>query len=150
MTTLTALDFDRPADGTSYTTTEMDVTYRKRGYGGWYVTRADNGRQLGWLCRTTGTASGMPLWAARISESAFRGTGPGDEGDVLDTVPPHLSSSNTDGTVDAIGYGRTRQVAAEELLSELLRRHAPAVGYPAHHQVRRWADRYPPARQGET
>jgi hypothetical protein len=31
--------------------------------------------------------------------------------------------------------------AAEELLSILLRRHAPVVGYGAHYEVKLWANR---------
>ncbi len=38
---------------------------------GWFVCRADNGRYLGWLSAATGD-NGQSLWAAHISESAFR------------------------------------------------------------------------------
>jgi hypothetical protein len=134
---ITALDFDKHEDGKPYAQVDLLVIFRKREWGGWYVTRADNGRHLGWLCldRETG------LWEARMSESAYRGTGTDDQGDILDTVPAYLTHSNSDGTVRPCGCGSTRMEAAEELLSRLLRHHASAVGYGAHYDVKRWADR---------
>jgi hypothetical protein len=125
-------------------TATLEICYRLRKWentpiGGWTVHRADNGRRLGWLTRSSSDG----LWDARVAEEAFRGTGPDDTGDSLDDVPDHLirTSHVTGGQVPVAHAESTRDSAAANLLSYLHDHRAPAVGYGRHYGVRRWADR---------
>jgi hypothetical protein len=103
---------------------------------GWFVVRADNGRELGWLCKQDdGEHKG--LWSIRVCVSAFRGDGPDDDGNVMDRVPHHLYNGTADGSssAHAIGYARDRTEAAAEIVARLVQRRAPAVGYGPRYDV---------------
>jgi hypothetical protein len=116
--------------------TTIEVVFRKRLSGGWYVNRADNGRQLGWLCKEDGG------WSARITSRAFCGTGPDDTGASLDSVPLHLfRGGNSEFESRSIGIEQDRTYAAHLIVNHLVDQGAPAVGFGAHYAVRRWEDR---------
>jgi hypothetical protein len=114
------------------------VRYKARIFGsgahrfrqGWYVVRADNGRQLGWICREErGDHKGT--WSIRVCDSAFKGDSVDDPGNALDRVPHHLYNGVDDGAGSAnpIGYAHDRADAAAEIVARLVQRRAPAVGY---------------------
>lgn len=107
------------------------VSFTRRSLGGWYVTRTDNGRVLGWIVKTAGR------WHSMISASAFRGDGLDQSGDLMDRVPGHLHHS-PDGTERSGTHevDTTREEAARSIVTWLVREHAPAVGYPTHPLVR--------------
>jgi hypothetical protein len=108
---------------------EIDVRFTKRGYGGWLIKRADNGRTLGWVTRVDGR-----MWDAHVSASAFRGETIDDEGDVLDSVPGYLF--NGEGLSSrSIAVCATREDAAYEVVTWLRRKQAPALGYGRHYAV---------------
>ncbi|MFY1595538.1 hypothetical protein [Micromonospora sp. WMMD737] len=112
------------------------VRFTRRKWGGWYVVRADNGRDLGWADRVTaGEHAG--LWSARVCSSAFRGRGPDDTGDLLDRVEPrlHRGEHGRPFVSRAIDYADTRAQAAWSIVAHLVREHAPAAGYPRHYGV---------------
>lgn len=123
----------------------LEVRLVKRTYGGWHVVRADNNRELGWLTKGK-FDDGSPCWEARVASAAFRGDGPDDEGYILDDVPLHLFNGRDSLTCDPVGYGRTRQEAAEELFYHLRKHEAPAVGFGRKYSVKRWHDSHPDIR----
>lgn len=127
MTTISTL-IRTEAEG--YHEVELEVRFVKRSFGGWAVTRKDNGRHLGWLVKHD------DLWEARANSGAFRGEGIDDEGYILDDVPLYLFNGITSLKADACGYGKTREDATSELLWHLHRNHAPALGYGRHHAVK--------------
>lgn len=116
---------------------EIAYRFTRRSYGGWNVVRADNGRSLGWLCRRSDESD----WSVHVSSSAFRGTGPDDEGDILDYVPGDLHKGENPCQSRALTYTRTRDEAAQELVWYLNREMAPAVGHGEHYRVQKWSDR---------
>lgn len=119
---------------------EIAYRFTRRSYGGWNVVRADNGRSLGWLCRTT-DEFGDQCWSVHVSSSAFRGTGPNDTGDLLDSIPGDLHRGDNSCQSRSIALVRTRDEGAQELVWYLNREMAPAVGHGPHYRVRRWVDR---------
>lgn len=115
------------------------VRYVKREYGGWTLVRADNGRHLGWVAKRYGTSD----WSAHVDPTAFKGTGPDDEGDLLDKVDLHLFNGESQLASRSIGVESKRDDAAEMIIRRLHERHAPALGFGQHYGVRRWADQHP-------
>ena len=149
-TLIDVTDYSRAAAGGRYGTRTFEVSYTKREYGGWHVRLASNRRLLGWLTRTYpdhpdgGRDWDRPTgWDAHCASDAFRGTGPDDEGDILDDVPTDLYGGVQDTAFQShtIGSGRTRDEATSELISRLWSKSAPALGFGPHYRVRRWADR---------
>lgn len=142
---LSATDYNGPVDRSGghpvWPEVEVEVRFKRREWrDGWEVRRADNGRLLGWLCRDRENK----VWQARVPESAFRGDGVNDEGNLLDEVPGYLTNANStrDGFMP-VGADRTREWAARELLAWLVRYHAPAVGYGRKAGVVRYVDKHP-------
>lgn len=122
----------------------FEVTFEYLSKVGRYnVRRADNRRLLGWVSTPTkfSTSAEQRLWSAHVTCGAFRGTGPDDEGYILDFVPGHLYNSSDGTSSPRIISSATRREAAEELLSWLHKREAPAMGFGAHPSVRPWKDR---------
>lgn len=120
---------------------ELQIRYTRREFGGWYVTRLDNGRILGWVVRNPDNPKS---WDARLNPGAFRGTGPDDEGDILDEVSPYLFNGSDNLTSRPISVGcKTQLDGADAILYQLIRDNAPAVtDMPyGHYAVKRWADR---------
>lgn len=117
------------------------VRYTRRDLGGWNAVRADNGRLLGWMVRASaGEYAGQ--WSAHIASGAFRGDGPDDEGDVMDQVDKYLHNGGSDSLSSrAIEYCENRERAADAIVSQLVREHAPAVGYPQHPGVKPYRTR---------
>lgn len=109
--------------GYNYARHVVYVRYVKHPLDGYLVRRRDNQRLLG-LVRRDGKK-----WTYVVHQSAFRGIGIDDLGHVRDVVPPTL-------------YGpiahrlATREFAAQALCAFLVQHHAPAVGFPAHRDVR--------------
>lgn len=103
----------------------VDVKFTRRDCGGWYVTRRDNGRHLGWVVLNTWTDPKRATWESYPSSSAFRGESLADEGDLLD----HVDSFVVGGIVHArrVAVDETRQEAAHSLLAYLVRNVATAV-----------------------
>lgn len=100
------------------------VQYARHPLGGYLVRRRDNRRLLG-LVRRDGKK-----WTYVVHQSAFRGIGIDDLGHVRDVVPPTLY-----GPIEhRLG---TREFATNALCAFLVRHQAPAVGFPAHRDVRR-------------
>jgi hypothetical protein len=120
------------ATGTDVT---VEIGYRRRSYGGWNVTRADNGRVLGWVCH------GEHGWSAHVAASAFKGDGPAGEGDLLDEVPLRLFRGDHQLSSRSIGTETKRDDAAEMIIRQLVDYSAPGAGFGARYDVRRWADR---------
>jgi hypothetical protein len=117
---------------------QITVVFRKSPLipGRWNVCRADNRRLLGWVNRPNGFGEYGKLWDSHVHPGAFLGTGPDDEGDVLDHVPGYLFNSPDGASCRAIGYDRSRFEAAYALVCWLRREQAPALGYGAHGAVR--------------
>jgi hypothetical protein len=115
----------------------VEIRYRKRSLGGWDVVRADNGRQLGWLYK----GYGEDVWSAYVSSAAFRGASADDTGDSLDYVPLYLFNGRSEIQSNRIGVDAKRDLAAELIVRHLVDKGAPAAGFDAHYDVRRWADR---------
>lgn len=114
------------------------VRYVKREYGGWTLVRADNGRHLGWLVKSYGTED----WSAHVNASAFKGTGPDDEGHLLDKVDTHLFNGKSQCVSESIGLDSKRDQAAELIIRRLHEKRAPALGFAGPHWgVSRWEDR---------
>lgn len=118
---------------------EFEVRFTKREWGGWVVRRADNGRELGWMYRSTDEKT----WTSYVSDEAFRGSGKDDKGDILDRVPAYLSRRLGESfRHDPVAVGCTTRVcAAAEILDWLDREHAPAMGYGPHYMVAPWESR---------
>jgi len=117
----------------------VPVVRRKREHGGWLLVHAETGRELGWMCRSQNSN----LWEVRVCPGAFRGDAD-SEGNVLDTVPSHLYSgdpSNPSFRCFPIQSVRTLDKAAEILLSHLVYRRAPGIGFGPHPEVRTWESR---------
>jgi len=115
----------------------VEITYRKRSWGGWRVVRADNGRELGWLTRNDDG------WSAHVASSAFRGDTIDDEGDCLDDVPLCLFNGENALAAMAIGWPQAkREDAVEGLIRWLANERATALGFGPHHLVTKWADRH--------
>lgn len=124
----------------------FDVFWRRRDWGGWYLVERKSGRTLGWITRSDETERRSD-WQVRIASEAFRGSGPDDRGDLLDKVPGYLYRATPGNPLgsQALTTARDRWQAAYYLLTHLVRHRAPAVGFGAHHEVIRWASRYPAA-----
>jgi hypothetical protein len=119
-----------------------EIAYRKREYGGWNVHLAANGRLIGWVTpnhhdRDYNRVVG---WSAHIAASAFRGSGPDDEGHVMDEVPAYLYGGTGSGGSGTIATGRNRDEAVSEMLYRLHEKHAPALGYGRHYAVKAYDD----------
>lgn len=104
----------------------------------WNVRRADNDRLLGWVYPPR--AGNDKAWTAHVASGAFRGDDVNDEGDILDHVPAYLYNGSEAETFKCptITRSGSRYDAVIELLSWLLRKHAPAMGYGRHFEVRRY------------
>ncbi len=104
---------------------------------GYNVSRADNGRHLGWVCPPEGKHK---YWTARTAEGAFRGDDVDDLGYILDEVPENLTQ-NTPGwsQIEAV----TRYDAVCGLVQHLCRQRATALGFGRNYDVRRWKEHDP-------
>ncbi|WP_431728531.1 hypothetical protein [Verrucosispora sp. TAA-831] len=112
------------------------VRFKRRQWGGWSIVRADNGRLLGWTDKVTSGEHGG-RWSAHVTSNAFRGDGPDNEGELLDTVQYRLYNGDPNNSLvsNPIDYGDRRMDAAEAIVQHLVEMHAPAVGYPRHYGV---------------
>lgn len=133
---MTTVEVYYRTDAGDWVTSEHEVRFTRRGSGGWFVVRADNGRHLGWLYSNRSDHP-KPVWEARVPSGAFRGETIDDEGNILDAVPTYLTNSDNQMTgFRPVGFGSTREEATSELLYHLHQNHAPALGYGAHPAVR--------------
>jgi hypothetical protein len=123
-------------------TLEVDIAYRKRTWttddgrkawlGGWLVVNTANGRTLGWVA-----GDATRGWGAYITADAFRGDGTTDDkGDILDEVPGHLYHGNNTCCEPIIVECKRREGAVEELVYQLAKNRAPALGFGRHYLVR--------------
>lgn len=124
----------------------FDVRWKRREWGGWLLVEAKTGRTLGWIVRSD-YKNPRSDWEMRIASEAFRGSGPDDQGDLLDKVPAYLYRGKPGEPLscDPIGTARDRWQAAYLMLTHLVRHRAPAVGFGAHYEVIRWVSKYPVA-----
>lgn len=105
------------------------------------------GRPVGWICRSNERSVRAPhraTWDVRVCSGAYQGTGPTDEGYVLDKVPSHLTKERNGEPYryDPVYYhARTIEDAMWELAHYLTSTSAPAVGFDAHPDVITWASR---------
>lgn len=117
-----------------------DVTvtlYRKLGASRWNLV-TPQGRIVGWVTRNEDGKT----WDVRCASAAFRGSGPDDEGHVLDKVPARLTYETEPFRHDAIAVkNSTLEDAAFELAMHLAQHKAPAIGYGPHYEVKKWSDR---------
>ena len=119
---------------------ELEVKYTKREFGGYYVCRADNGRQLGWVFKQSEFGAKPGSWDAYPSSSAFRGDSLDDEGDLLDHVDEWV--------VGTIGQARrvasefeSRADAAQQLLYYLADNRATALTGESSYYCTPWKSR---------
>jgi hypothetical protein len=112
---------------------DIPVRWKRREWGGWTLVHAKTGRNLGWIVRDTDDSR---AWAIRLCSQAFRGDEHAD-GDILDVVPARLYDGDPHNSLAShcVNTVRTRWEAAHVILSMLVRRAAPAVGFPRHPQV---------------
>jgi len=139
-TTATVVTFDWHHGSGQFSAVTVEIVYRKRQWGGWEVKRADNGRDLGWVVQPYKEKT----WDAHVTSAAFRGTGPDDEGNLLDDVSAYLYNGVTGRPAEchAVAEGcRGRDEAAQEMIRHLYAKSAPAVGFGPHYLVRPWASR---------
>lgn len=112
---------------------ETPVRWKRREWGGWTLVHAKTGRLLGWIVRNPDDAR---AWDVRLCSQAFRGDQDGD-GDILDKVPAYLYNGNPhdEFVSNCVNTTRDRLSAAEVIVSKLINRRAPAVGYGRHPEV---------------
>lgn len=118
----------------------LSISFTPREFGGWDVSRAHDGRLLGWLIYDP-LKPVKTRWEARTHDGAFRGDGldgTANEGHPLDEVPSHLTSRRELFRYDPVGFGRSRTDATYQLVYWLCRHAAPAVGFGPHPKVRPW------------
>jgi hypothetical protein len=126
---------DDPSDPRGkYRELSLEVRFQPRSYGGYEVQRADNGRSLGWVIKREKYEKYPGKWEAHISSGAFRGTGPDDKGDPLDSVPE--SYDYRGAAMNELSS--TREGAAEVIYSHLVQKRAPAVGYGERYGVTKY------------
>lgn len=115
---------------------EVGTRYKKRPAGGWYVVRPDNGRQLGWVVQDRDGN-----WSAYVTSGAFRGSGPDDEGHVLDSVPLWLSHSFSLHQANPLTTTAIRRDDATGYITDYLwEKKAPAMGFGPHPEVKPWKE----------
>jgi hypothetical protein len=110
----------------------VDVRYVREG-DGWRVHRADTGKVLGHV-------QGLGQeWHAKASRLAFLGDGAAGGEPLGDWVPPALYAPlrASEGHDYLPGVHRTRRLAVAALQTYLHEQHAPAMGWPAHPDVRK-------------
>jgi hypothetical protein len=110
----------------------VDVRYVREDVG-WRVHRADTGKVLGHV-------QGLgDKWYAKASMRAFLGDGAAGGEPLGDWVPPELYAPlrAPEGHDYLPGVHRTRRLAVAALQRYLDEQHAPAMGWPAHEQVRK-------------
>lgn len=112
---------------------DVPVRWKRREWGGWTLVHAKTGRVLGWITRD----SERPReWQVRLASQPFRGDEHGD-GDILDKVPVYLYNGDPSNSCASRAFceRRTRWDAAYAILTLLVQRRAPAVGFPRHPDV---------------
>lgn len=118
---------------------DVGVRWQRREYGGWTLVQARSGRVLGWIVRNSDDPR---AWDVRLAAQAFRGDKDSD-GDILDKVPIYLFNGKDAYSSNCVSTQRTKRDAAYTIISKLVNRRAPAVGFDRHPEVDTWmSDRH--------